>query len=146
MKNFDMVLNRKATERRGDISSFSVEEAAKARRFHSTFPVYKETPLVSLENLAGKLGVKSIYLKDESWRFGLNAFKVLGASYAIANEIGGRIGKDITELSAESILSQETKEMIGDITFVTATTAEVWHGQPTNWGRNPWSICQRAAR
>lgn len=134
MKDFDMVLNTKAAERRGDISSFNVEEAAKARRFHSTFSIYKETPLVSLENLAEKLGVKSIYLKDESWRFGLNAFKVLGASYAIANEIGGRIGKDITELSAESILSQETKEKIGEITFVTATDGN--HGRGVAWTAN----------
>lgn len=134
MKYFDMVMNIKAAERRGDISAFSVEEAVKARRFHSTFPIYKETPLVSLEKLAGKLGVKSIYLKDESWRFGLNAFKVLGASYAIANEIGGRIGKEITELSAESILSQETKDAIGDITFVTATDGN--HGRGVAWTAN----------
>lgn len=134
MKNFDMVLNKKAAERREDISSFSVEEAAKARKFHSTFPVYQTTPLVSLEKLAEKLSVKGIYLKDESWRFGLNAFKVLGASYAIANEIGGRIGKDAAELSAESILSKETKEKIGDITFVTATDGN--HGRGVAWTAN----------
>ena len=50
MKDFDLVLNMKAAERREDISAFSVEEAAKARRFHNTFPVYEKTPLVSLEN------------------------------------------------------------------------------------------------
>ncbi len=134
MKDFDLVLNTKAAERRENISAFSVEEAAKARKFHSTFSEYQETPLVSLEKLAEKLGVKSVYLKDESYRFGLNAFKVLGASYAIANEIGGRIDKDITELSAESILSQETKEKIGDITFVTATDGN--HGRGVAWTAN----------
>ena len=134
MKNFDMVMNTKAAERRNDISAFSVEEASKARRFHSTFPVYEKTPLVSLEKLAEKTGVKDIYLKDESYRFGLNAFKVLGAGYAIANEIGKRIGKEITELSAESILSKETKEKIGDITFVTATDGN--HGRGVAWTAN----------
>ena len=134
MKNFDLVLNTKAAERREDISAFSVEEAAKARRFHSTFSEYKETPLVSLEKLAGKMGVKSVYLKDESFRFGLNAFKVLGASYAIANEIGGRIGQDIADLSAEKILSKETKDAIGDITFVTATDGN--HGRGVAWTAN----------
>ena len=134
MKNFDMVLNMNAAERRGDISAFSVEEAAKARRFHSTFSVYKETPLVSLKKLAEKTGVDQIYLKDESFRFDLNAFKVLGAGYAIANEIGNRIGKDIAELSAESILSEETKEKIGDITFVTATDGN--HGRGVAWTAN----------
>ncbi|MBR5269259.1 MAG: diaminopropionate ammonia-lyase [Anaerotignum sp.] len=134
MKNFDIVMNTKAAEHRNDISAFSVEEALKARRFHSTFPVYEKTPLVSLEKLAEKTGVKDIYLKDESYRFGLNAFKVLGAGYAIANEIGKRIGKDITELSAESILSAETKEKIGDITFVTATDGN--HGRGVAWTAN----------
>ena len=134
MNDFDMVLNKKAAERREDISAFSVAEAAKARRFHSTFSVYAKTPLIFLEGLAEKAGVKSIYLKDESFRFGLNAFKVLGAGYAIANEIGNRIGKDITELSAESILSQETKETIGDITFVTATDGN--HGRGVAWTAN----------
>lgn len=38
MKDFGMVMNTKAAERREDISAFSVEEAGKARRFHSTFP------------------------------------------------------------------------------------------------------------
>ena len=134
MKDFDLILNIKAEERREDISAFSVEEAAKARRFHSTFSAYEKTPLLSLEKLAEKMGVKSVYLKDESYRFGLNAFKVLGAGYAIANEIGRRIGKEITELSAESILSKETKEKIGDITFVTATDGN--HGRGVAWTAN----------
>lgn len=130
-KNFDIVWNEKAAESREDISLFNVEEAGKARNFHSTFSMYQETPLVFLQNLAKKLQVKSIYLKDESCRFGLNAFKVLGASYAIANEIGRKIGKEIAELSAESILSEDTKEKIGDITFVTATDGN--HGRGVAW-------------
>ncbi len=130
-KQFDMVLNTKAAERRENISFLSVKEAEKAKNFHSTFPIYKHTPLISLQSLAEKLQVKSIYLKDESKRFGLNAFKVLGASYAIANEIGRKIGKEITELSAESILSEDTKEKIGDITFVTATDGN--HGRGVTW-------------
>lgn len=133
-KEFDLVKNTKAAERRGNISAFSIEEAAKARAFHSTFSQYQATPLVSLRQLAETLGVNSIYLKDESKRFGLNAFKVLGASYAIANEISKRIGKEITELSAENILSKETKEKIGDITFVTATDGN--HGRGVAWTAN----------
>ena len=36
---------------------------------------------MQLNALAQELGVKGIYVKDESYRFGLNAFKVLGGSY-----------------------------------------------------------------
>ena len=37
--------------------------------------------------MAAYLGVKEIYLKDESYRFGLNAFKVLGGSFSMARYI-----------------------------------------------------------
>jgi diaminopropionate ammonia-lyase len=39
--------------------------------------------LIKLPNLSKKFGVGNNYIKDESTRFGLNAFKVLGASYAV---------------------------------------------------------------
>jgi diaminopropionate ammonia-lyase len=51
--------------------------------YHKSISVYKSTPLISLPNLAQKYNVSNIYIKDESHRFGLNAFKGLGASYAI---------------------------------------------------------------
>jgi diaminopropionate ammonia-lyase len=51
--------------------------------FHQSFAGYTPTPLVRLDALAEEIGVKDLWLKDESARFGLNAFKVLGASYAI---------------------------------------------------------------
>jgi len=51
--------------------------------FHKSLYDYKPTPLINLPNLSKKYNVGNIYLKDESHRFGLNAFKVLGASYAI---------------------------------------------------------------
>lgn len=44
---------------------------------------YEKTPLACLSDLADHLGVKGIYVKDESWRFGLNAFKGLGGSHAV---------------------------------------------------------------
>ncbi len=62
---------------------FTVAEAEKAAAFHRTLPSYSPTPLVALKNLAGLLGVSDIYVKDESQRFGLNAFKALGGSYCI---------------------------------------------------------------
>jgi len=51
--------------------------------YHKTIENYQPTPLHSLKNLAKKHGVKNIFIKDESHRFGLNAFKGMGASYAI---------------------------------------------------------------
>jgi diaminopropionate ammonia-lyase len=54
-----------------------------AREFHRTLPDYAPTPLVNCQALADSLGLRSLYVKDESRRFGLNSFKALGASFAI---------------------------------------------------------------
>lgn len=51
--------------------------------FHASLPFYKPTPQLELKELASSMGVGNIYVKDESHRFGLKAFKGLGASYAI---------------------------------------------------------------
>jgi len=58
--------------------------------FHRTLPGYEPTPLVELPDLARELGVARLAIKDESKRFGLNAFKVLGASYAVHRFMRGR--------------------------------------------------------
>jgi len=47
----------------------------------------KTTPLIHLTHLAKKLGIKSIIVKDESQRLGLNSFKALGASYVMAKQL-----------------------------------------------------------
>jgi diaminopropionate ammonia-lyase len=54
-----------------------------AREFHRALPGYAPTPLVDCQPLARSLGVQSLHVKDESHRFGLNAFKALGASFAM---------------------------------------------------------------
>ena len=64
-------------------SSWDPKEVAD---FHETIG-NKKTPLVKLPGLAKRLGIGSLLLKDESHRFGLNAFKALGASYAMYRQI-----------------------------------------------------------
>ena len=130
-ENIEIVWNEKNVNEKGDISFLNKEQSQKAVQYHKSFSVYDKTPLVNLKHLAQKLNVNAIYLKDESYRFGLNAFKVLGASYAIANHIAQKIGQDISELSAEKIASKEIKSKIGEMTFVTATDGN--HGRGLAW-------------
>jgi diaminopropionate ammonia-lyase len=47
----------------------------------------QQTPLLRLSGLAQDLGISQLLIKDESPRFGLNAFKGLGASYAMYKQI-----------------------------------------------------------
>ncbi len=64
-------------------ATFAILKKSNALVFHSSLPTYQPTPLIHLPNLSNKYNVGNIYIKEESSRFGLNAFKGLGASYAI---------------------------------------------------------------
>ena len=112
----------------------SLKEVKKAKEFHKSFPEYEVTPLVKLENFAQKIGIKSFYLKDESYRFGLNAFKVLGGSYSMGKYIAQKLGKDISELKYEDFISKEAKEKLGEITFYRDTDGN--HGRGVAWTAN----------
>lgn len=118
----------------GDLDFLNIDEINKARNFHKSFPEYSVTPLVNLENLSKRLGLKGIYLKDESYRFGLNAFKVLGGSYSMGKYLAQRLNKDIDELPYEKLTSEEVKNELGEITFVTATDGN--HGRGVAWTAN----------
>ena len=71
------------------LSEFFEQKAEEVFEFHQSMPGYEPTPLVNLKALSSKLGVGEILVKDESKRFGLNAFKVLGSSYALASQFQG---------------------------------------------------------
>lgn len=106
---------------------FSVEQAKQARAFHSQIEGYQPTPLVSLPALAKQLGVKAILVKDESKRFGLNAFKVLGGSYALGRQLAKHLNVDIAEIDLKTVASKlETP-----LTFATATAGN--HGTGVAW-------------
>ena len=99
--------------------------------FHKSFPQYTETPLRSLKNLAEMLGVGGIYIKDESYRFGLNSFKALGASFALAGFIAETTGRSVWELDYKALTSPQTKAQIGDFTFIATTDGN--HGRAVAW-------------
>ena len=110
---------------------FGCAAAEKARAFHSSFPGYAPTPLLRLDGLAKALGVGAIYVKDESGRFGLNAFKSLGGSYAVGSCAADRLGVDIGALGYDRLVSPEVRSALGELTFVTATDGN--HGRGVAW-------------
>ena len=116
------------------VKNMSVEEMRRAGSFHRSFPQYSVTPLTRLSNLAEYLGLKRLYVKDESYRFGLNAFKVLGGSYAIARYIAKELGKDVSEVPYSVLTSDELREKFGQATFFTATDGN--HGRGVAWAAN----------
>ncbi|HET6740051.1 MAG TPA: diaminopropionate ammonia-lyase [Kribbella sp.] len=85
--------------------------------FHRSMPGYAPTPLVDVPALADELGIAGVWVKDESNRFGLPAFKVLGASWAVNRALGP--ARTFAEL-ADSVAGRA-------LTLVTATDGN--HGR-----------------
>lgn len=110
------------------LPSFLNEEISnKVRSFHSSIKGYEITPLVSLSNLASKLGIKGIYVKDESYRFNLNAFKSLGGLYAIFKIVCKELKLNDETTTFEDLQEEKIKEQLKDMIFITATDGN--HGK-----------------
>lgn len=104
---------------------------AAVRRFHQSLPGYQPTPLVSLAGLARKLGVANIFVKDESHRFGLKAFKGLGAAYAMATILADYLHLDDDQLDYKCLTTPAVCQQIKDLVFITATDGN--HGKGVAW-------------
>ena len=116
------------------LSVMALSNVAKARFFHSSFPQYSITPLARLDGMAKYLGLGGVYVKDESYRFGLNAFKVLGGSFAMARYIAGEMGRDVSEMTYDYLTSDAFRKEFGQATFFTATDGN--HGRGVAWAAN----------
>ncbi len=60
--------------------------------FHRRLPDYRPSPLLEAPHLAERLGVAKVFVKDETARFGLPSFKILGASWATYAALRERLG------------------------------------------------------
>ncbi len=110
---------------------FTRETARKVISFHKSIPAYSPTPLQELSSLARQSGIRSFFVKDESYRFGLNAFKALGGSYCMASLIAGRLGLEMRECTFAKLNEPAIHAQIKDLTFVTATDGN--HGRGIAW-------------
>src|SRR4051794_6724855 len=64
------------------------------RDLHRRLPGYAPTPLVSTPTLAASIGLSDLHIKVEADRFGLPAFKMLGASWATYCALVDRLGAE----------------------------------------------------
>ena len=74
MEEIKWIQNTMPKTEDSNLKVMDLSEVKKARNFHQTIPGYERTPLAHLTNMAAYLGLKDVFVKDESYRFGLNAF------------------------------------------------------------------------
>lgn len=99
---------------------------------HRSLPQYQPTELVELPNLANRLGLGRLLVKDESTRFGLKAFKALGATYAIYKYLQTYLAKTNRACPVASEFYNRSGLLnVGELTFCTATDGN--HGRGVAW-------------
>jgi diaminopropionate ammonia-lyase len=100
--------------------------------FHRSLPGYAPTPLLELPALAAKLGLGEIFVKDEAQRFGIKAFKALGASYAMYRFLKKRWQERFAEpFTPASFQDEKALAQLGSFTFCAATDGN--HGRAVAW-------------
>ena len=105
------------------------ERRAAARSAITEFEGYRPTPLHRLDGLAGTLGIETLWLKDESGRFGLGSFKALGGAYAVVHLLCERLGDDV---SIADVAAGRAATRVSDVTVCCATDGN--HGLAVAWG------------
>ena len=110
---------------------FDRSTARQVRAFHAGLRGYAPTALHYPGQFAQQLGLGAVYVKDESSRFGLNAFKGLGSTYAMARVIAQRFGLEMADLAGGRLIDPELRMQLAQLTFVTATDGN--HGRGMAW-------------
>jgi diaminopropionate ammonia-lyase len=100
--------------------------------FHRALPGYEPTPLLELPSLAFRLGLGAVFVKDESQRFGIKAFKALGASYAMFRFLKKRWHARFAETFTPAVFQDAAAlQRLGPFTFCAATDGN--HGRAVAW-------------
>jgi len=107
------------------------ESTSGVEAFHRTLPDYAPSPLVELPALAQRMGIGRLFVKDESSRFGLKAFKGLGGIYAMFRVLCSALELDPTETTLEQLLQEPYRSRIAEMVFITTTDGN--HGKGISW-------------
>lgn len=116
-----------------DAETLGLAAADEVERFLAERHNHRETPLHRLEGLAASLGVKSIHVKDESFRLGLNSFKALGGSYAVIRLVLEEASKALGRaVDVKELQSADVRRVAGAMTVGCATDGN--HGRSVAMG------------
>jgi diaminopropionate ammonia-lyase len=106
------------------LQPISAARAMQVWSFHQTLPDYAATRLIQSDALARRLGVRTLSIKVEDQRFGLPAFKMLGASWAAFHAVCERLNLEPTNCTLDDL--RRACQTV-DLTLITATDGN--HGR-----------------
>jgi diaminopropionate ammonia-lyase len=111
-------------------------------KFHqSLVPEHSSTKLTELPSVAAELQVSRVFIKDESTRMGLPAFKVLGASWGVFHTLCQRWGLDMNTTTIDVLRKHAAEDKAGPIELIAATAGN--HGRAVARMANILSIHSR---
>ncbi|GAA4323784.1 diaminopropionate ammonia-lyase [Pigmentiphaga soli] len=120
-----------ADEGRDDILSLHALSLARAEI--QSWEGYQATPLRSLRSIAHETGVKAVFYKDESQRFGLGSFKALGGAYAVFRLLQAEVERATgARPSSRELIAGKYAELTRTVTVACATDGN--HGRSVAWG------------
>lgn len=99
--------------------------------FHQRLAGYRATELVDLPAVAAHAGVGRLLVKAETERFGLPAFKALGASWATYRTLVAQLGRVEPEWTSWDDLAAVVADRLGPLRLATATDGN--HGRAVAW-------------
>ncbi len=110
------------------LEPFGRVPAHRVHQYHRSWPQYHPTPLRTLRGLAAHWGLQDVLIKDESQRWGLQAFKGLGGTHVIGRYLAEYYGLDPwTDFST----LKEHAHRKPPVVFATATDGN--HGVGIAW-------------
>ncbi|GAA4510163.1 pyridoxal-phosphate dependent enzyme [Brevibacterium yomogidense] len=101
------------------VRAWTTDPAPQLLDFHRSIPGYAATRLVELPALARELGAARVWVKEESARYGLPAFKMLGAAHAIARVLSVRLGAEEAVLPFDEIAARSGDTGIRELVAAT---------------------------
>jgi diaminopropionate ammonia-lyase len=112
----------------------SLAEHRRARECIASLPDYQPTTLHCLNQTAREFELADVWLKDESTRFGLGAFKSMGGAYAVYRLLEQHIQqlRPDAEISPRALIAGEHQDLTSQITFACASAGN--HGRAVAWG------------
>lgn len=126
------ITDNRCPRRQTDVGAYAFNCTEDVRRLHEGIPSYKPTGLVSLGDFASRSGIRAILVKDESTRFGEQAFKPLGGVYAMFRVICRELRLDYRLTTLGQLLHEpQYKDAISRMTFITTTDGN--HGRGVSW-------------